>query len=132
VRITADTSLLVRVLVQDDPEQALRAEQELSQAVVVAFTLPALCELCWVLSNTYRYGNSDIAQSIRLLIGGETALLDQAAVEAGLVMLDGGGDFADGVIAHLGSVMNAETFVSFDRDAVKRLNICGHAARLPV
>ena len=131
MRIAADTNLLVRALVQDDEAQAVRAQQELEQASSVVFTLPALCELCWVLSNRYRYRNSEIAEGLRLLIGGDTAVLDHSAVDAGLAMLDAGGDFADGVIAHSGRAMRADAFVSFDRDAVKRLNAAGHAARLP-
>lgn len=131
MRIAADTNLLVRALVQDDEAQAIRAQHELERASGVVFTLPALCELCWVLTHRYRYRNSEIAEGIRLLIGGDTAVLDHSAVDAGLAMLDLGGDFADGVIAHLGRAMSADTFVSFDRDAVKRLNAAGHAARLP-
>ncbi len=36
-------------------------------------------------------------------------------------MLEDGGDFADGVIAFEGRRLGGETFVSFDRLAVKRL-----------
>ncbi len=45
-------------------------------------------------------------------------------------MLDVGGDFADGVIAYEGSWLGAETFVSFDKRAVKLLEAQGKAARL--
>ncbi len=40
-------------------------------------------------------------------------------------MLDAGGDFADGVIAHEGQWLGAETFVSFDRKAVEMLKAQG-------
>ena len=45
-------------------------------------------------------------------------------------MLDAGGDFADGVIAYEGSWLGAETFVSFDRRAVKLLEAQGKSAQL--
>jgi predicted nucleic-acid-binding protein len=51
--------------------------------------------------------------------------------EAGLALLDAGGDFADGVIAHEGYWLGAETFVSFDKKAVKLVEASGGMARLP-
>jgi predicted nucleic-acid-binding protein len=45
-------------------------------------------------------------------------------------MLDAGGDFADGVIAYEGSWLGADIFVSFDKKAVKLLEMRGEAARL--
>ncbi len=45
--------------------------------------------------------------------------------------LDAGGDFADGVIAHEGRWLGAETFVSFDRKAVELMRSRGQPARLP-
>ena len=49
--------------------------------------------------------------------------MDHLAVEAG-------GDFADGVIAHEGRWLGGETFVSFDRQAVKLLAAQGEAVKL--
>jgi predicted nucleic-acid-binding protein len=46
-------------------------------------------------------------------------------------MLKAGDDFADGVIAYEGSWLGADTFVSFDRKAVKLLESQGKSARLP-
>jgi len=51
-------------------------------------------------------------------------------VEAGLAVLDDGGDFADGVIAFEGASLGADTFASFDKDAVKRVKKQGQAASL--
>jgi predicted nucleic-acid-binding protein len=45
-------------------------------------------------------------------------VLDSAAIDAGLEMLEAGADFADGVIAHEGRWLGGETFVSFDKKAV--------------
>lgn len=61
----------------------------------------------------------------------ELALLDPAqAAEAGLAMLDAGGDFADGVIAYEGLWLGAEMFVSFDKKAVEMLREQGVEARV--
>jgi predicted nucleic-acid-binding protein len=45
-------------------------------------------------------------------------------------LLEAGGDFADGVIAFEGRWLGGETFVSFDKQAVKLLKSAGEAARL--
>jgi predicted nucleic-acid-binding protein len=52
------------------------------------------------------------------------------AVEAGLAVLDQGGDFADGAIAFEGHWLGGEEFVSFDKQAVKLLKAQGKRARL--
>jgi predicted nucleic-acid-binding protein len=51
-------------------------------------------------------------------------------VDAGLISLDAGGDFADGVIAYEGKWLGGETFVSFDKEAVKLVAAQGSSARL--
>jgi predicted nucleic-acid-binding protein len=62
-----------------------------------------------------------IAHSIRELIATPQAAVDSEAAEAGLVMLEAGGDFADGVITYEGRRAGGRTFVSFDRAAVKAI-----------
>ena len=57
-------------------------------------------------------------------------VVNRPAVEAGLAVLSAGGDFADGVIAFEGQWLGGETFVSFDRKAVKVLESQGSAVRL--
>ena len=47
--------------------------------------------------------------------------MNRSAVEAGLALLQSGGDFAVGVIAHEGTWLDEETFVSFDKKAVSLL-----------
>jgi predicted nucleic-acid-binding protein len=51
-------------------------------------------------------------------------------VEAGLALLDAGGDFADGVIAHEGRWLGADCFISFDKKAVKLMETQGASVRL--
>lgn len=75
MKITADTNVLLRFLVDDDPQQS-------------------------------------------------------AAVEAGLKVLEAGGDFADGVIAFDGAWQGGDVFVSFDKRAVKALKSTSHPCRL--
>ena len=130
MKITADTNVLVRAITGDHPQQSKVAQRELAKAEVVALALPALCELVWVLSQGYKIPAVDIAEAIRRLINGANVLVNRPAADAGLAMLDAGGDFADGVIAYEGSWLGAETFVSFDKKAVKLIEAKGEAVRL--
>ena len=71
-----------------------------------------------MLSQGYKVPPAAIAEAIRGLMNGENVVVNRPAAEAGLALLDEGGDFADGAIAYEGSWLGAETFVSFDRKAV--------------
>lgn len=130
MKITPDTNLLVRVLVDDEPRQARIARSELASAEAVALTLPALCELVWVLRRGYRLTSGQIAVGLRTLLEGANVVADDIIVDAGLAHLDAGGDFADGVIAHEGARLGADEFVSFDRRAVTLVASRGEPARL--
>jgi predicted nucleic-acid-binding protein len=130
VKIIADTNVLVRAITGDDHRQSRIAQAELAQAEAVAVALPALCELVWVLSRGYKIPPNKIAETIRRLIDGVNVMANRPAVEAGLAILAAGGDFADGVIAYEGRGLGADTFTSFDRNAVTLLEKRGVAARL--
>jgi predicted nucleic-acid-binding protein len=130
VKIAADTNVLVRAITGDDARQSKIAQAELSNAEVVALGVPALCELVWVLSNGYKVPSPEIAEAIRRLLNGVNVVANRPAVEAGLAVLDAGGDFADGVIAYEGIWLGADTFVSFDKKAVRMVKAQGQAARL--
>jgi predicted nucleic-acid-binding protein len=130
MRITADTNVLIRAMVGDDARQSRIAEAELSKAEVVALPIPALCELVWVLSQGYHIPSSEIAEAVHGLIDARNVVVNRPAVEAGLALLEGGGDFADGVIAYEGNWLGAESFVSFDKKAVKLMEAHGISARL--
>lgn len=131
MKITPDTNVLVRVLVGDDAEQSKAAAAVLKKADVVAISISALCELAWVLSRGYKTSAENVAASIRHFINASNVVVNRPLAEAGLALLDAGGDFADGVIAHEGYWLGAETFVSFDKRAVKLIEASGGLARLP-
>jgi predicted nucleic-acid-binding protein len=130
VKITADTNVLVRAITGDSGRQSKAAQAQLANAELVAIPLPLLCELVWVLSQGYQVPSAEVAEAIRRLMNSANVVVDRAAAEAGLALLDAGGDFADGVIAHEGSWLGADTFVSFDKKAVKLLQAQGMSVRL--
>jgi predicted nucleic-acid-binding protein len=130
MKIAADTNVLLRAAVRDDPTQTLPAVHALRTAELVAIPVVALCEFVWVMRNGYKMPAAKVAHSIRALIDSVNVVLDRPAVEAGLEALEAGGDFADGVIAYEGHWLGAEEFVSFDKQAVTLLKSQGKRARL--
>jgi predicted nucleic-acid-binding protein len=130
MKITADANLLLRLIVEDSPAQEVAAAEALKSAELVAVSMHALCELAWVMRRQYRTTKQEVATAIRTIAGMRNVVLDRPALVAGLRMLDGGGDFADGVIAFDGQLLGGETLVSFDKQAVKLLQSAGNEAAL--
>jgi predicted nucleic-acid-binding protein len=130
MKITPDTNVLVRAVTGDDPQQSKIAHATLANADAVALAISALCELVWVLSRGYKIPASQIAEAVRAFLNGANVVVNRRVAEAGLAMLDAGGDFADGVIAYEGNWLGAEAFVSFDKNAVKLLREKGLSAEM--
>jgi predicted nucleic-acid-binding protein len=129
MKITVDTTVLVRAVVQDNPAQARLAAKVLVDAKLIAVALPCLCELVWVLRKVYAFQAADAALAIRAVLATANVEMNRPAAEAGLAVLEAGGDFADGVIAYEGKWLGGETFVSFDKKAVALLAAQGQSAR---
>jgi predicted nucleic-acid-binding protein len=129
MKVAVDTNVLVRAAVRDDQKRAEAAMRIMARAELVAIAVSCLCEFAWVLRSVYGYRAPSIARAIRLLLAAENVETDRQVAEAGLAMLDAGGDFADGVIAYEGRWLGAEMFVSFDKKAVEMLREHGVSAR---
>lgn len=130
MKITADTNVLLRDALQDHPHQARLAGKVLQEAELVTVPVPVLCEFVWVLRQGCKRPVDEIADAIRRLIASDNVATDLPAVEAGLTVLEAGGDFADGAIAYEGEWLGAQEFVSFDKMAVALLRSQGKRARL--
>lgn len=133
MNIIADTNLLVRFLVQDDAQQYQRAHAVFEQAQHVIIPTHVFCELVWVLAAAYKLETKRIAPQIRAILHSATVIAKEDEIEAGLRMLEQGGDFADGINAYTGANMtrNAAVFASFDKQAVRLFNAQGIAAFVP-
>ena len=130
MKITADTNVLIRAAVQDEPHQALKAGKVLQEADLVAVPIPVLCEFVWVLRRGYKKSGAEVSDAILKLMKSTHVVMNRPAVEAGLAVLGAGGDFADGAIAYEGDWLGTEEFVSFDAKAVSILKSQGTRARL--
>lgn len=130
MKITVDTNILVRAVVRDDKKQAQTAAKILKESSLVAVPLPCLCEFVWVLRRVYGFGQEDIGAAIEALLDAANVVVNRSAVEAGLAVLQAGGDFADGLIAYEGEWLGGETFLSFDKKAVSVIGKQGLQTRL--
>jgi predicted nucleic-acid-binding protein len=115
---------------QDDSKQGRAASKFLKEASLIAVSLPCLCELVWILRRGAKLPKEDVAVTIRDLLDAGNVVMNRPAVEAGLSILEAGGDFADGIIAYEGNWLGGETFVSFDKQAVELVTRQGQAAQL--
>ena len=115
--IAIDTNVLVRLLVADDPAQALRARKLVERNdVVVAATV--LLEAEWVLRSAYRFDRAQIEAAFRRFLGLPRVAPDSPSVVAqALDAYRAGLDFADAL--HLASTPDADAFFTFDRRLVR-------------
>jgi predicted nucleic-acid-binding protein len=130
MKISVDTNVLVRAVLNDDPAQSRAARKALREASLIAVPLPCLCELVWVLRQGAKLSKDDVAAVVRSLINAGNVVVNRPAAELGLAVLEAGGDFADGAIAYEGAWLGGETFVSFDQQAVSLLSGQGAAAQV--
>jgi len=130
MKISVDTNVLARAILQDEPVQCRTARQLLMDASLIAISLPCLCELVWILRQGAKLPKEDVAAAIHALLETKNVALNRPAVEAGLALLEAGGDFADGIMAYEGAWLGGTTFVSFDKQAIALLSKQGKNARL--
>jgi predicted nucleic-acid-binding protein len=114
--IGLDTNVLVRYLVQDDPEQSRRAAKCIESGTTFIGCI-VLCELVWVLESAYDFPRSTVAEALeKILMTGDfeiedrdqawTALRDYRRTKA---------DYADCLIAHRNTAAGCEETATFDK-----------------
>lgn len=130
MRITADTNVLIRAIVDDHPTQSPQAQEMLREAETVAISLPTLCEFVWVLRRGYRRTRADVISILNALLDTANLSIDRPAVASGIAVARAGGDFADGVAAFEGRRLGGTTFVTFDRQAATLIGQSGIEVRL--
>ncbi len=131
MKITADTNLLLRAMLEDEPKQAAAAQALLDRAELIAVPVPVLCEVVWTMRRLYKRPINQIADALEAILHVAAVVTDRPAVEAGLAVLRAGGDFADGVIAWHGAALGGTVLATFDRTAIRVLTACGFFADDP-
>ena len=121
--IAIDTNVLVRLVVDDDPEQTRQARKLLKRGdIFVSATV--LLESAWVLASAYGLDRPRVSKALRGVLGLEGVATDApSAVAQALEWHDAGLDFADAL--HVAGAANAQAFVTFDERLVRKAKAAG-------
>ena len=117
-----DTNILVRIFIEDDPEQYRKVKEFLQSLTPESpgyVSLIALIELVWVLRSRYPLNKAQLIQCMeRLLEYPELVIEDHTAVTFALYRFSQfKADFADCLIERLGHAAGCKETVTFDLDA---------------
>lgn len=115
---TVDTSVVVRYLTGDHPEQAARARGVLDAGGVFVGTT-VLLESEWVLRSVYGLARTEVVAALRAFAGLPGIEVESPAVLAeALDRAEKGMDFADAL--HLGAAARFEALLTFDRRFIEQ------------
>ncbi len=120
-----DTNVVVRYLVQDDAAQSAIAtrlfEKSLSQDDPGFVSAIVLCEIAWVLAESYGASGERIAAAMEGLLAAKQIVVEtpDVARKALRQWKESGADFADALIGAIAHVHGAEKTVTFDRAAAR-------------
>ena len=116
--IAVDTNLLVRILTNDDPNQARRAVKILeSDDIFIPKTV--LLETEWVLRHAYEIKRSNIIIGFQKLIGlPNVRVEDPDSIYQAISWYENKFDFADAL--HVASSIRCKSFATFDNLLIKK------------
>ncbi len=123
--ISLDTNILVRLLTNDEPQQASLALKALNQAQAdrqrIWVSVIVLCELVWVLQRLYGYDKAQVLVALGALLA--FAGLDVEHSPTVKKTLDemrrSSADFADILLGQLSAERGAAFVLTFDKKAAK-------------
>lgn len=119
--IAADTHVLARLIVGDEPAQAAKVRKIFDTAAADNLTVwvsdTVLVELVWTLSRAYGRERADIVKALRALASHATVALESAAtVRAATDAYERGpADFADCLLCVKARLAGCDQLVTFDR-----------------
>ncbi len=124
--IGVDTNVLVRLFIEENPEQTASAVSFFgarSAGSPAHISLIVIAELAWVLGKTYKFGHDRVAAVIeRLLETSDIVVERDDIVRWALEHFDHAKiDLADLLIAKINRQAECQTTVTFDRNAAKRV-----------
>lgn len=107
-----DTNVVVRYLVNDDPDQAARARSLIEKGDVwVSWTV--LLETGWVLRSVFGVPSAEIVAALRRFLGVPTVAVDRPTdIRRALTWHEQGMDLADAL--HLAACGRCEAMMTFD------------------
>ena len=145
MKISVDTNILVRAVLQDDAKQAEMASKLLREASLIAVSLPCLCKLVWILRRgapllltaqlppaEWPFVLPDLVSRTRALLGFPLWMPDDALLAALAAKLfdDRQLIVPDAVISHM--IGRLERSPAAIRDFVARADALALARKSPV
>jgi predicted nucleic-acid-binding protein len=121
--IGLDTNVMLRYLLQDDPEQTRQANEiidgRLSEQEPGFLSLACVLEIVWVLRSLLRQDAVQIAQHLEHLLAADSLAVqnEQQVFEAAFALKRGTGEFEDALIGALAAWAGCEKTLTFDRRA---------------
>jgi predicted nucleic-acid-binding protein len=124
--IGVDTNVLIRLFVNDEPEQHAKANAffgartpDDAAFVSVATTM----EFIWVLTRSYKRPQDEALGLLKIVLSSRDAVVEMADSVANAVetAFDTKGDFSDVIIAQAGRRAGCSHSVTFDRPAAERI-----------
>lgn len=120
--IGLDTNVIVRYIMQDDPDQSRQAtdliEGNLSGDEPGFIALLALAEILWVLKTVYRIPKAGLVTVVEGLLATRQLRIEQSELvfRALRAYRVGNGDFSDALIAMTGKANGCDAVLTFDRE----------------
>ncbi len=115
--VAADTNIVLRFILRDDPVQSPRARDLIADNKIF-IPVTVMLETEWALRRVYKLTKSDVINALTAILETETIQVDQAdCVSKALEFTARGADFADAL--HLVSSAHCDWLATFDKDFVK-------------
>jgi predicted nucleic-acid-binding protein len=122
--IGLDTNVVVRYLVQDDPDQSALATtciEGLTDQEPGFLSVVTVAEISWVLRRAYRLDLSAVLDVIEGLVSVRELRVEAVdAIRRAVDRARSGGEFADCLIAELGHAAGCATTLTFDGGAARQ------------
>lgn len=122
--IGLDTNVLVRYLVQDDPEQAEQAKRVIEQAaaenIPIFINQIVICELLWVLSYSYDYSKDALIDLLQKMLSIKQFEIEEREIvwTAFGIYKKSKADFADCLLGIKNHRAGCSTTMTFDKAAL--------------
>lgn len=116
--IAVDTNVLVRLLTEDDPDQAKRAARLFGENEIF-IPKTVMLETEWVLRHAYGIDKKGILGAFQRLMGlSNVKIEDHQTISVAVSWYNKEFDFADAL--HLASSRDAEEFATFDKSLLRK------------
>ncbi len=119
-----DTNVLIRYIIEDDPEQAQKAAEAIEQLTTETqgfISCIVLCELNWVLKTAYKISKGERVATLQKVLSVPVFEIEQldCCLKALRRYEKGKADFSDYLIQQIGEKHGYEILLTFDQKASK-------------